>query len=82
SLPLPYLAGEAGWVVTEVGRQPWTIQDLLPTIASISSIEASAVKVTFFLFGVLFTTLLIAEIGIMIKQVKIGPKAIEEDNKY
>lgn len=85
SLPLPYLAGEAGWAVTEVGRQPWTVQDLLPTVASISSIDSSAVKVTFFLFGALFTILLIAEIGIMIKQVKIGPGTIEDtkkDTKY
>lgn len=85
SLPLPYLAGEAGWAVTEVGRQPWTIQDLLPTIASVSSINSSAVKVTFFLFGILFTVLLIAEIRIMIKQIKLGAGTIEEnkkDNKY
>ena len=74
SIPLPYIAGQAGWVVTEVGRQPWTIQDLLPTVASISSLDAAAVKVTFFLFAVLFTILLIAEIRIMLKQIKIGPK--------
>jgi len=74
SLPLPYLAGMAGWTVAEMGRQPWVIQDYLPTVAAISHIDASAVQTTFWMFVVIFTALLIAEIGIMAKQIKIGPK--------
>ena len=64
----------AGWIVAEVGRQPWAIQDLLPTIVATSNIDASAVMLTFALFAVLFTVLLIAEIKIMISQIKSGPK--------
>lgn len=74
SLPLTYICSQAGWVVAEVGRQPWTIQDMLPTVASVSDITSTAVKTTFFIFVVLFTTLLIAEVRIMLKQIKIGPK--------
>ena len=74
SIPLPYLAGQAGWVVAEVGRQPWVIQDYLPTVAAVSQIDASAVQVTFWLFAAIFTTLLIAEISIMVRQIKQGPK--------
>jgi len=74
SIPLPYIASEAGWIVAEVGRQPWTIQDYLPTFASISKIDSSSVQITLFLFAILFTGLLIAEIKIMIKQIKMGPK--------
>ncbi|MCD8172251.1 MAG: cytochrome ubiquinol oxidase subunit I [Alistipes sp.] len=74
SIPVAYLAGQAGWVVAEVGRQPWTIQDLLPTVAAVSRIDAGSVKVTFFLFVILFTALLIAEVMIMTRQIKIGPK--------
>lgn len=74
SIPLPYIAGQAGWVVAEVGRQPWIIQDLMPTMAAVSNIDASAVQTTFWLFLAIFTTLLIAEIGIMTKQIKLGPK--------
>ncbi len=74
TLPLPYLASQAGWVVAEVGRQPWVIQDYLPTVAAVSMINASAVQITFWLFAILFTTLLIAEISIMITQIKTGPK--------
>jgi cytochrome d ubiquinol oxidase subunit I len=64
----------SGWIVAEVGRQPWTIQDLLPTVAAVSNIDASAVQITFWLFAIIFTALLIAEIKIMLKQIKIGPK--------
>jgi cytochrome bd ubiquinol oxidase subunit I len=74
SIPLVYLAGQAGWIVAEVGRQPWVIQDLLPTVAAVSMIDASSVQITFWLFAVLFTALLIAEVMIMTKQIKIGPK--------
>ena len=74
TIPLPYLAGQAGWVLAEMGRQPWAIQDLLPTMAAVSQIDASSVQITFWLFAVLFTALLIAEIGIMRKQIGIGPK--------
>lgn len=78
SIPVAYLAGQAGWVVAEVGRQPWTIQDLLPTVAAVTKNDAASVVVTFFLFAVLFTILLIAEIMIMTKQIKIGPKTEEQ----
>lgn len=78
SLPLPYVAGQAGWIVSEVGRQPWTVQDMLPASASVSELAPAAVKATFFIFAVLFTVLLIAEISIMARQIKNGPEAIED----
>lgn len=74
TLPLPYIASQAGWIVAEVGRQPWVIQDLMPTMAAVSNIDASAVQVTFWLFAAVFTALAIAEVRIMTKQIKIGPK--------
>ncbi len=75
SIPLGYLASQLGWVVAEVGRQPWTIQDLLPTMKSVSHLSTGIVQTTFFLFLILFTVLLIVEIRIMLKQITIGPKA-------
>lgn len=74
SIPLGYLAGQFGWAVAEVGRQPWAIQDVLPVQAAISNITSNSVIITFCLFAVLFTALLIAEIRIMIKQIKKGPE--------
>jgi cytochrome d ubiquinol oxidase subunit I len=73
SIPLPYVASELGWVLTEMGRQPWIIQDLMPVSIGVSQISKVSVQVTFFLFAVLFTILAIAEISIMIKQIKTGP---------
>ncbi|MFR9166412.1 MAG: cytochrome ubiquinol oxidase subunit I [Dysgonomonas sp.] len=75
SIPLVYLASQAGWIVAEVGRQPWTIQDVLPVQAALSALQASSVMITFFLFLALFTALLIAEIRIMLNQIKKGPEA-------
>lgn len=72
SIPLAYIASQAGWIVAEVGRQPWTIQNLLPAVASVSKTPVASVQVTFWIFAVLFTTLLIAEISIMTKQIKKG----------
>jgi len=74
TIPFGYIASQAGWVVAEVGRQPWVIQDLLPTIAAVSMIGSASVKTTFWIFAALFTALLIAEVMIMVKQIKIGPK--------
>lgn len=74
SIPLVYLAGQAGWIVAEVGRQPWVIDGLLPVKAAVSSVSVAAVKTTFFLFVAIFTLFLAIEIRIMIKAIKEGPK--------
>ncbi|MFT3994262.1 MAG: cytochrome ubiquinol oxidase subunit I [Dysgonomonas sp.] len=72
SIPLAYIASEAGWLVAEIGRQPWAIQDVLPLQAAISAISDSSVIISFFLFFLVFTALLIAEIRIMLNQIKKG----------
>jgi cytochrome d ubiquinol oxidase subunit I len=74
SILLPYVAGEIGWVLTEMGRHPWIIQDLMPVSIGVSQIGTGSVITTFILFAVLFTILLVAEISIMIRQIKLGPK--------
>ena len=75
SIPLAYVAQECGWIVAEVGRQPWAIQDLLPVGMAASNVASSSVMITFWLFAVLFTGLLIAEFKIMLTQIKNGPEA-------
>jgi cytochrome d ubiquinol oxidase subunit I len=74
SIPLGYIAAEAGWIVAEVGRQPWAIQDLMPVGIAATHISTTNVQLTFWMFAFLFTALLIAEIKIMTKQIKIGPE--------
>ncbi|WP_372775701.1 cytochrome ubiquinol oxidase subunit I [Mangrovibacterium sp.] len=78
TIPMAYIASQCGWIVAEVGRQPWVIQDLMPTMAAVTKISTSAVQVTFWLFAAIFTILLIAEIKIMMRQIKIGPQIKEE----
>jgi cytochrome d ubiquinol oxidase subunit I len=73
TIPLGYIASEAGWIVAEVGRQPWAIQDLMPVGIAATKIATTNVMISFFIFAILFTLLLIAEIKIMTKQIKIGP---------
>lgn len=75
TIPLAYVAQECGWIVAEVGRQPWAIQDLLPVGMATSNIASTSVMITFWLFAVLFTGLLIAEVKIMLTQIKNGPEA-------
>lgn len=69
AVPFIWLVSEAGWAVAEVGRQPWVVQDLLPTSAAISDIPSSSVVVTFWIFAVMFTLLLVAELSIMMRTI-------------
>lgn len=69
SIVLVYLAEQGGWIVAEVGRQPWAIQDLLPVGAAVSSLPTANVSTTFFLFLALFTLLLVAEVRIMCRAI-------------
>ena len=78
SIPLVYLAGEAGWVVAEVGRQPWVIEGLLPVKAAVSSVSVGAVQTTFWIFVAIFTLFLVIEMRIMFKAIVHGPNI---DNK-
>ena len=76
-IPLAYICGQCGWIVAEVGRQPWTIQELLPVNVAISSLSAGAVKTTFFVFLGIFALFLIIEIRIMLQAIRKGPETVE-----
>ena len=69
TIPLTYLCSMCGWIVAEVGRQPWTIQDLMPNKVAISDLSSGYVQTTFWIFAVLFTLLLIADVSIICKQI-------------
>ena len=81
STPLVYLAGQAGWIVAEVGRQPWTIEGLLPVRAAVSSVSVSAVQPTFFIFVAIFTLFLLIEIRILLKAIQKGPETDNTPNQ-
>ena len=73
---LAMIASQAGWVVAELGRQPWAIQDMLPVGAATSNLDKGNVMTTFWMFAILFTLLLLAEIKIMLNQIKKGPEGV------
>ena len=79
-IPMAYIAGQCGWIVAEVGRQPWTIQGLLPVNVAISSLSAAAVKTTFFVFLGIFAMFLIIEIRILIGAIRKGPELEPQNN--
>ena len=77
-IPLVYLCSQCGWILAEVGRQPWAIQDVLPLNAAISALSVGSVKITFFVFLILFAVMLVAEGSIMWNALKKGPDTHEE----
>ena len=78
AVPFGYIAAEAGWIVAEVGRQPWAIQDLMPVHIAATNLAHTNVQISFFIFLALFTLLLCAELGIMAKQIRKGFHATGE----
>jgi cytochrome d ubiquinol oxidase subunit I len=76
AIPLPYIAAEAGWVLTEVGRQPWIIRDILPTFMGSSSLAASSIIWSLIAFSTFYTVLFIVEIFLMFKFGRRGPSVL------
>ncbi|KXF78470.1 cytochrome d terminal oxidase subunit 1 [Paramesorhizobium deserti] len=74
SIPLPWIAAELGWVVAEFGRQPWIIEGVLPTAAAVSNLGAATVLTTIVGFVVIYTVLIIIEMGLMLRAIKQGPE--------
>ena len=74
SLPLPWIAIELGWIVAEYGRQPWTIDGVLPTFLSVSSISAGQVWISLIGFVVFYSALLIVDVFLMLKYIRLGPQ--------
>lgn len=69
TIPVVWIVSEAGWVTAEMGRQPWTIEGLLPTRAAVSAISPGSVQLTFWMFVVVFVGLLVAEVSIMTREI-------------
>lgn len=76
SVPLPWIACEMGWFVAEYGRQPWTVQGMLPTHLSTSALSGNDVLFSLGGFLLFYTLLLIAEVYLMLKYVRLGPSSL------
>jgi cytochrome d ubiquinol oxidase subunit I len=75
SLPLPWISSELGWFVAENGRQPWTIDGVLPTFLSASSITAGNVWLSLGGFVLFYSALAVIELFLMVKYIRLGPEA-------
>lgn len=76
AIPLPWLAAEFGWIVAEMGRQPWTIAGVLPTFSSASSLAPSDLYLSIGGFVLFYTVLFIVEITLMFKYARLGPSSL------
>ncbi|MCX7564995.1 cytochrome ubiquinol oxidase subunit I [Sulfitobacter sp. F26169L] len=72
-IPAPWIAAELGWIVAEYGRQPWTVDGVLPTALSVSHLSISDVLLTLAGFMVFYTILFIVEVRLMLKYIRRGP---------
>lgn len=73
SIPLPYLALQAGWTVTEVGRQPWVVYGVMRTSDAVSPIAAPQVAVSLTAFIVVYSLLGLIAFALMARYARRGP---------
>jgi len=74
AIPLPYLAGQLGWIVAEVGRQPWIVYGMLKTSDAVSrSIDVTQVVISLLGFTLLYGGLGIVDIVLLTKHARKGP---------
>lgn len=76
SLPVPWIAMEAGWIVAEYGRQPWSIGEILPTYLSTSSVQASDLYFSLGGFILFYSFLFVIEMFLMLKYTRLGPSSL------
>lgn len=74
SIPLPYFANEAGWVVAEVGRQPWIVYGLMKTKDAVSVLSMPQVTISLIAFIVFYSALGLIDFYLLTKFARKGPQ--------
>jgi cytochrome d ubiquinol oxidase subunit I len=74
AIPLPYIALQAGWIVTEVGRQPWIVYGLMRTKDAVSPIATSQVAISLAAFLLVYSALGAIAFYLIAKQARLGPE--------
>ncbi len=72
-IPAPWIAAEMGWFVAEFGRQPWTVDGVLPTAMSVSHLSVADLLITLAGFVAFYSVLFVIEMGLMLKYIRKGP---------
>jgi len=76
-VPLPYIAAEAGWIVTEVGRQPWIVYGLMKTADAVSPVSTTQVLPTLLAFILVYSLLGGIALYLIVKFARKGPGTVE-----
>jgi len=79
AMPLPWIAAELGWVVAEFGRQPWAVEGVLPTFLGASSLTVSQLWITIIGFTLFYGALAIVEVGLILRAIRKGPFAEQDE---
>jgi cytochrome d ubiquinol oxidase subunit I len=77
SLPLPWIAAEAGWFVAEYGRQPWAIAEILPTSVGVSGVSIEQIWFSIISIAAFYTVLLAVEMFLMFRFARLGPSSLK-----
>ena len=72
-MPLPWIAIEFGWMLAEIGRQPWAVEGVLPTFLAASSLSVGQIWTTIIGFTLLYSALAVIEVRLMIAMIRKGP---------
>ena len=76
ALPLPWVSTELGWVVAEVGRQPWVIEGVLPTALAASSVSGLQVLGSLTGFVIFYSILAVVDVFLMTRYIRLGPDEV------
>lgn len=76
AMPLPYIAAEAGWMLAEIGRQPWVVYGVMKTSDAVSPISTPQVALTLIAFIVVYTLLGAAAAYLMAAHARKGPEPV------
>ncbi|MEJ6080258.1 cytochrome ubiquinol oxidase subunit I [Vibrio sp. 1-Bac 57] len=77
SLPLPWIAIEAGWFIAEYGRQPWAIAEILPTYMGTSTVSTEQLWFSIISIASFYTVLLVVEVFLMLRFARLGPSSLK-----
>ncbi len=81
---LPVIGTSTGWIMTEVGRQPWVVYGLLKTADAVSptaAVSAGEVAFSLIVFSLLYGALMVADIFLLKKYARLGVQTIEVENE-
>ncbi len=79
AIPLPWIAIELGWMLAEIGRQPWAIEGVLPTFLAASSLTRGVLWTTIIGFTAIYGTLAVIEVRLILATIRKGPFEHDED---